>query len=128
MAEVFLACFCLLESFRQNQTTTHYILAFLSSNYHSFYSMNHECCVNLSFGPMQIVFLCFLPSLIKEEKIGLIIATLLLILLFQYLPKVYHSICVLRRMQKVTGYIFGTIWWGFGLNLIAYFMASHVST
>lgn len=30
-------------------------------------------------------------------------------------------------MQKVTGYIFGTIWWGFALNLIAYFIASHVS-
>lgn len=30
-------------------------------------------------------------------------------------------------MQKVTGYIFGTIWWGFGLNLIAYFIASHVA-
>ncbi|RWW29772.1 hypothetical protein GW17_00005707 [Ensete ventricosum] len=45
----------------------------------------------------------------------------------QFLPKVYHSICVMRRMQKVTGYIFGTIWWGFGLNLIAYFIASHVA-
>ncbi len=52
---------------------------------------------------------------------------LLLIFLFQYLPKVYHSIYLMRRMQKVTGYIFGTIWWGFGLNLIAYFIASHVS-
>lgn len=53
--------------------------------------------------------------------------TMLLIFLFQFLPKVYHSICMMRRMQKVTGYIFGTIWWGFGLNLIAYFIASHVS-
>ena len=51
----------------------------------------------------------------------------LLIFVFQFLPKVYHSICVMRRMQKVTGYIFGTIWWGFGLNLFAYFIASHVS-
>ncbi|KAH1200094.1 Cyclic nucleotide-gated ion channel 2 [Glycine max] len=42
-------------------------------------------------------------------------------------PQVYHSICMMRRMQKVTGYIFGTIWWGFGLNLIAYFIASHVA-
>lgn len=53
---------------------------------------------------------------------------LLLIFLFQFLPKVYHSICLMRRMAKVTGYIFGTIWWGFGLNLIAYFIASHVTT
>ncbi|PNY05083.1 cyclic nucleotide-gated ion channel 2-like protein [Trifolium pratense] len=43
------------------------------------------------------------------------------------LPQVYHSISMMRRMQKVTGYIFGTIWWGFGLNLIAYFIASHVA-
>ncbi|KAL8172345.1 hypothetical protein V2J09_024149 [Rumex salicifolius] len=43
----------------------------------------------------------------------------------QFLPKVLHSISLMRRMQKVTGYIFGTIWWGFGLNLIAYFLASH---
>lgn len=53
---------------------------------------------------------------------------LLLIFLFQFLPKVYHSICLMRRMQKVTGYLFGTIWWGFALNLIAYFIASHVSS
>ncbi|CAI0454177.1 unnamed protein product [Linum tenue] len=52
---------------------------------------------------------------------------MLLIFLFQFLPKVYHSLTLMRRMQKVTGYIFGTIWWGFGLNLIAYFIASHVA-
>jgi cyclic nucleotide gated channel, plant len=52
---------------------------------------------------------------------------LLLIFLFQYLPKVYHSIDIMRKMRKVTGYIFGTVWWGFGLNLFAYFAASHVS-
>lgn len=52
---------------------------------------------------------------------------LLLMFLFQFLPKVYHCLCLMRRMQKVTGYLFGTIWWGFALNLIAYFIASHVS-
>lgn len=57
----------------------------------------------------------------------MIMTILLIIFLFQFLPKVYHSIYLMRRMQKVTGYIFGTIWWGFGLNLIAYFIASHVS-
>ncbi|GAB2299255.1 hypothetical protein Dimus_033325 [Dionaea muscipula] len=46
--------------------------------------------------------------------------------LFSFLPKVYHSISLMRSMQKVTGYIFGTIWWNFGLNLIAYFIASYV--
>ncbi|XAR51691.1 hypothetical protein NMG60_11006397, partial [Bertholletia excelsa] len=42
-------------------------------------------------------------------------------------PQVYHSISLMRRMQKVTGYIFGTIWWGFALNFIAYMIASHVA-
>ena len=68
-----------------------------------------------------------MPKLIREEKVKLIMTILLLIFLFQFLPKIYHCICLMRRMQKVTGYIFGTIWWGFALNLIAYFIASHVS-
>ncbi|KAJ7971037.1 putative Cyclic nucleotide-gated ion channel [Quillaja saponaria] len=75
----------------------------------------------------QAVFWLVVPKLIREEQIKVIMTTLLLIFLFQFLPKVYHSICLMRRMQKVTGYIFGTIWWGFGLNLIAYFIASHVA-
>ncbi|KAK4776220.1 hypothetical protein SAY87_024181 [Trapa incisa] len=75
----------------------------------------------------QAVFWLIVPKLIREEKIKLIMTILLLMFLFQFLPKVYHSICLMRRMQKVTGYIFGTIWWGFGLNLIAYFIASHVA-
>lgn len=77
---------------------------------------------------LQAVFWLVLPKLIREEKIKVIMTILLLIFLFQFLPKVYHSICLMRRMAKVTGYIFGTIWWGFGLNLIAYFIASHVTT
>ncbi|VAI36930.1 unnamed protein product [Triticum turgidum subsp. durum] len=43
------------------------------------------------------------------------------------IPQVYHSIYIMRKMQKVTGYIFGTVWWGFGLNLFAYFIASHIA-
>ncbi|OVA12139.1 Cyclic nucleotide-binding domain [Macleaya cordata] len=75
----------------------------------------------------QTVFWLVVPRLIREEKIKLIMTILLLMFLFQFLPKVYHSICLMRRMQKVTGYVFGTIWWGFALNLIAYFIASHVA-
>ncbi|XP_043723205.1 cyclic nucleotide-gated ion channel 2-like [Telopea speciosissima] len=75
----------------------------------------------------QAVFWLVVPKLIREEKIRLMMTILLLIFLFQFLPKVFHSICIMRRMQKVTGYIFGTIWWGFGLNLIAYFIASNVA-
>ncbi|CAI9109787.1 OLC1v1009684C1 [Oldenlandia corymbosa var. corymbosa] len=75
----------------------------------------------------QAVFWLVVPRLIREEEIKLIMTILLLIFMFQFLPKVYHSISLMRRMQKVTGYVFGTIWWGFGLNLIAYFIASHVA-
>ncbi|XP_050227812.1 cyclic nucleotide-gated ion channel 2 [Mercurialis annua] len=75
----------------------------------------------------QAVFWLILPKLIREEKIKLIMTILLLMFLFQFLPKVYHSLYLMRKMQKVTGYIFGTIWWGFALNLIAYFIASHVA-
>ncbi|KAI4346639.1 hypothetical protein L6164_007519 [Bauhinia variegata] len=75
----------------------------------------------------QAVFWLIVPKLIREEQIKMIMTMLLLIFLFQFLPKVYHCICLMRRMQKVTGYLFGTIWWGFGLNLIAYFIASHVA-
>jgi cyclic nucleotide gated channel, plant len=77
---------------------------------------------------MQILYGWVLPKTIAEGRVRLVIVTLLLVFFFQYIPKVYHSICMMRRMQKVTGYIFGTIWWGFMLNLIAYFIASHVST
>ncbi|KAF5958734.1 hypothetical protein HYC85_005959 [Camellia sinensis] len=73
----------------------------------------------------QAIFWLIVPKLIREDEVQLIMTILLLMFLFQFLPKVYHSICLMRRMQKVTGYIFGTIWWGFGLNLIAYFIASH---
>ncbi|KAJ8750354.1 hypothetical protein K2173_014269 [Erythroxylum novogranatense] len=75
----------------------------------------------------QAVFWLVVPKLIREEKMKLIMTILLFMFLFQLLPKVYHSICMMRNMQKVTGYIFGTIWWGFALNLAAYFIASHVA-
>lgn len=75
----------------------------------------------------QAIFWLVVPKLIREEKIKLIMTILLLMFLFQFLPKVYHCLCLMRRMQKVTGYLFGTIWWGFALNLIAYFIASHVA-
>ncbi|CAA0828385.1 Cyclic nucleotide-gated ion channel 2 [Striga hermonthica] len=75
----------------------------------------------------QAIFWLVIPRLIKEERVKLAMTIILLIFLFQFPPKVYHIICLMRKMQKVTGYIFGTIWWGFGLNLIAYFIASHVA-
>ncbi|NP_001344561.1 Cyclic nucleotide-gated ion channel 2 [Zea mays] len=75
----------------------------------------------------QVIFWLVIPKLIREEQVKLIMTILLLMFIFQFLPKVYHSIHIMRKMQKVTGYIFGSIWWGFGLNLFAYFIASHIA-
>lgn len=66
----------------------------------------------------QVVFWLVVPKLIKRGEITYIMTVLLLIFLFQYLPKAYHSVCLMRRMQRVTGYVFGTVWWEFALNLI----------
>ncbi|KAK8527349.1 hypothetical protein V6N13_085186 [Hibiscus sabdariffa] len=75
----------------------------------------------------QIVLWVAIPSLLERGAVTLIMTVFLIIFLFQYLPKIYHSICLLRRMQNLSGYIFGTVWWGIALNLIAYFVASHAA-
>ncbi|KAJ6738618.1 CYCLIC NUCLEOTIDE-GATED ION CHANNEL 2-LIKE [Salix koriyanagi] len=100
-----------------------------NNNGQEYHTLNHSrrLCTSVSAQACKAVFWLVVPKLIREDKIRLIMTILLLIFLFQFLPKVYHCLCLMRRMQKVTGYIFGTIWWGFGLNLIAYFIASHVA-
>lgn len=75
----------------------------------------------------QMVLWVAAPALIMEGKIITVMTVFLIMFLFQYLPKVYHSICILRRVQHVSGYIFGTIWWGFSLNILAYFVAAHAA-
>ena len=56
-----------------------------------------------------------------------VMTVLLLAFLVEYLPKICHAVRFLRRMQAQSGYVFGTIWWGIVLNLMAYFVAAHVS-
>ncbi|KAD4178939.1 hypothetical protein E3N88_27530 [Mikania micrantha] len=73
----------------------------------------------------QIVLWVIIPDMLKKGKTTEIMTVALVLFLFQYLPKIYHSICLLRRMQNLSGYIFGTVWWGIALNMIAYFVASH---
>ena len=75
----------------------------------------------------QVVLWVVIPRLLKKGEITAVMTVLLIMLVFQYLPKIYHSVCLLRRMQNLSGYIFGTVWWGIALNMIAYFVASHVS-
>ncbi|XXG59613.1 hypothetical protein AAC387_Pa04g1666 [Persea americana] len=75
----------------------------------------------------QIVLWVVAPSLIAKGSTTTVMTIFLIMFLFQYFPKIYHSVRLLRRMQNLSGYIFGTVWWGIALNLIAYFVASHAA-
>ncbi|KAJ8754663.1 hypothetical protein K2173_010754 [Erythroxylum novogranatense] len=75
----------------------------------------------------QIVLWVAVPTLLEQGSVTMLMTVLLITFLFQYLPKIYHSVRLLRRMQNVSGYIFGTVWWGIALNMIAYFVASHAA-
>ncbi|XP_038888707.1 cyclic nucleotide-gated ion channel 2-like [Benincasa hispida] len=74
----------------------------------------------------QVVTWLILPKLLREEEIKKMMRVVLLSYLFQFLPKLYHSIYLMKKLQKVTGFIFGSIWWRFNLNIFAYLIASHV--
>ncbi|KAJ7565718.1 hypothetical protein O6H91_02G072400 [Diphasiastrum complanatum] len=77
---------------------------------------------------LQITLWVFVPIMIRRGgQTTAIMTFVLLVFLFQFIPKVFHSVLLVRRMQHVTGYVFGTAWWGFALNLIAYFIAAHVA-
>lgn len=92
----------------------------------SYITFENSAFFNYTYICWQIVYVFVVQKLLKENKVWLTMAILQFIFLLQFIPKVYHSFCVMQRMRKVTGYIFGSIWWGFGLNLIVYFLASHV--
>ncbi|KAK9268954.1 hypothetical protein L1049_000720 [Liquidambar formosana] len=75
----------------------------------------------------QVVLWVAIPYLLERGSTTVVMTVFLIMFLFQYLPKIYHSVCLLRRMQNLSGYIFGTVWWGIALNMIAYFVASHAA-
>jgi hypothetical protein len=75
----------------------------------------------------QVMVLFVVPYLLKEGGSTMRIMHFeLLAFLFQYIPKLLHFVLLGWRLQRVTGYIFGTAFWGFVLNLAAYFCAAHV--
>ncbi|KAK9993857.1 hypothetical protein SO802_023560 [Lithocarpus litseifolius] len=74
----------------------------------------------------QVVIWLVVPKLLKENRINLIMTILLVTYFVQFFAKLYHSIYFLKKLQKVTGYIFGSVWWRFNLNLLAYLIAAHV--
>ncbi|XAR67523.1 hypothetical protein NMG60_11002305 [Bertholletia excelsa] len=75
----------------------------------------------------QLVLWVVVPKLLEKGSTTttMVMTVLLIMFLFQYLPKIYHSVRLLRQMQNQSGYIFGTVWWGIALNLLAYFVASN---
>ncbi|CAM0954740.1 unnamed protein product [Alopecurus aequalis] len=74
---------------------------------------------------MQVVVWVAAPTMIRAGSTTAVMTVLLLAFLLEYLPKIYHSVSFLRRTQDQSGHIFGTIWWGIVLNLMAYFVAAH---
>uniref|UniRef100_A0ACD5T8U6 Uncharacterized protein n=1 Tax=Avena sativa TaxID=4498 RepID=A0ACD5T8U6_AVESA len=74
---------------------------------------------------MQVVVWVAAPAMIRAGSTTSVMTMLLLSFLLEYLPKIYHSVSFLRRTQDQSGHIFGTIWWGIVLNLMAYFVAAH---
>lgn len=67
------------------------------------------------------------PKMMREERVDPALALMILMFFIQFLPRIYHSIGLMTRMQKITGYIFASVWWGFGLGFAGYLIASHVS-
>ncbi|XP_019055786.1 PREDICTED: cyclic nucleotide-gated ion channel 4 [Nelumbo nucifera] len=76
---------------------------------------------------MQIMLWVAIPSLLERGSSAVVMTVFLITFLFQYFPKICYSVCLLRRMQNQSGYIFGTVWWGIALNLISFFVASHAA-
>lgn len=74
---------------------------------------------------MQVVVWVAAPAMIRAGSTTAVMTVMLVAFMLEYLPKIYHSVVFLRRMQNQSGHIFGTIWWGIALNLMAYFVAAH---
>ncbi|KAJ1263538.1 hypothetical protein BS78_09G193300 [Paspalum vaginatum] len=74
---------------------------------------------------MQVVVWVAAPAMIRAGSTTPVMTVLLVAFLLEYLPKIFHAARFLRRTQRQSGYIFGTIWWGIALNLMAYFVAAH---
>ncbi|XP_062181493.1 cyclic nucleotide-gated ion channel 4-like [Phragmites australis] len=74
---------------------------------------------------MQVAVWVAAPAMIRAGSTTSVMTVLLVAFLLEYLPKIYHAARFLRRMQGQSGYVFGTIWWGIVLNLMAYFVAAH---
>lgn len=62
----------------------------------------------------------------KDNGSGQANNTLALILLFQYIPRLYLIVPLNNKIIKTTGFIAKTAWAGAAYNLLLYMLASHV--
>ncbi|GAQ78048.1 cyclic nucleotide-regulated ion channel family protein [Klebsormidium nitens] len=74
----------------------------------------------------QIAIWILVPRLMTSGNTSRATTTLLCSLLFQFVIRLFRYFALVRRMQRVVGYIFWGSWWGFVLNLAAYCAAAHV--
>lgn len=75
----------------------------------------------------QVMLWIVVPQMISTGDVASVMTVFLTTFLFQNVPKVVHLVFLARRIRHVTGFVFGTVWWGFALNLTAYFIAAHVA-
>ncbi|KAH7428913.1 hypothetical protein KP509_09G023200 [Ceratopteris richardii] len=75
----------------------------------------------------QVILWAALPHIISKGEVRSAITIYMVTILVQFIPKVLHLVIIASRIRHVTGFVFGTVWWGFALNLTAYFIAAHVA-
>ncbi|XP_027090472.1 cyclic nucleotide-gated ion channel 18-like [Coffea eugenioides] len=73
----------------------------------------------------QIVIWYVIPAT-KSKKSGQADNTLALIVLFQYIPRLFVIFPLNQKIIKTTGFIAKTAWAGAAYNLLLYMLASHV--
>lgn len=77
---------------------------------------------------LQLMVWYFWPYMITNGVSSINMLTITLVTyLGQYIPKLYHVIVLIKRLQNVTGYIFHSAWGGFAMNVTAFFICAHVS-
>ncbi|GAQ78047.1 cyclic nucleotide-gated ion channel [Klebsormidium nitens] len=74
----------------------------------------------------QFTIWILVPHLMTSGSTASATTVLLFALLVQFIIRLFRYCALVRRMQRVVGYIFWGSWWGFVLNLAAYVTAAHV--
>ena len=72
----------------------------------------------------QIVIWIVIPATRRDHTNN----TLALIVLLQYIPRLFLMFPLNRRIIKTTGVVAKTAWAGAAYNLLLYMLASHVTT